>query len=76
MSEDRLERPRSPESWLAMDSMSEADFLSFLARNGMSAGSKSPERVPIMAPSSGVKPIEVSTDFPLRTAVMLTPFPM
>ena len=35
----------------------------------------SPERVPITKPSSGVKPIEVSTLLPLFTAVMLAPLP-
>ena len=34
-----------------------------------------PQRVPIGTPSSGVKPIEVSTDLPPSTAVMLEPFP-
>lgn len=40
------------------------------------AGSISPVRVPIMIPPSGVKPIEVSTEIPLSTAVIEAPFPM
>ena len=35
----------------------------------------SPERVPIVTPANGVKPIEVSTDFPPSTAVIDAPFP-
>jgi hypothetical protein len=38
-------------------------------------GSRSPERVPITRPSSGVKPMDVSTDCPLRMAVTEAPFP-
>jgi len=34
------------------------------------AGSMSPLRVPITRPSSGVKPIEVSIDFPCSMAVI------
>lgn len=34
-----------------------------------------PERVPIMRPSSGVKPMVVSMDFPWLTAVMEPPLP-
>ncbi len=41
----------------------------------MIAGSKSPLRVPIMTPSSGVKPIEVSMTFPLRIAAIEAPLP-
>src|SRR5699024_4253551 len=41
----------------------------------MIAGSRSPERVPIVTPASGVNPIEVSIDLPFSTAVILAPFP-
>ena len=41
----------------------------------MIAGSRSPERVPMISPSSGVNPIDVSTDSPPLTAVTLAPFP-
>ena len=43
--------------------------------NSMMAGSRSPERVPMISPSSGVNPIDVSTDSPPLTAVTLAPFP-
>ena len=43
--------------------------------NGIIAGSRSPVRVPIITPPSGVNPIEVSTDLPPSTAVIETPFP-
>ena len=39
------------------------------------AGSMSPERVPITSPSSGVRPIEVSTQAPFNTAEIDAPFP-
>ena len=35
----------------------------------------SPERVPIVTPANGVKPIDVSTDCPPSTAVIDAPFP-
>ena len=38
-------------------------------------GSTEPERVPIINPSSGVKPIEVETDLPASTAVTEQPLP-
>ena len=41
----------------------------------MIAGSISPLRVPITKPSSGVKPIEVSTHLPFLTAVIDAPLP-
>ena len=39
------------------------------------AGSRSPLRVPITRPSSGVKPIEVSTERPPRIAAAEQPLP-
>ena len=41
----------------------------------MTAGSMSPERVPITSPSKGVSPMEVSTHFPPRTAEADAPLP-
>ena len=41
----------------------------------MIPGSMSPDRVPITRPSTGVKPMEVSTDRPLRIAVAEQPLP-
>ena len=44
-------------------------------RCATSAGSTSPERVPITRPSSGVSPIDVSMLRPAFTAVALAPLP-
>ena len=41
----------------------------------MIPGSIEPQRVPIIRPSSGVKPMVVSTHFPSRTAAMEAPLP-
>ena len=41
----------------------------------ITAGSMSPQRVPITRPSSGVKPIEVSTDRPCSMAHAEQPLP-
>lgn len=41
----------------------------------MTAGSISPERVPITSPSKGVSPMEVSTHRPPRTADADAPLP-
>ncbi len=43
--------------------------------NGMIAGSMEPERVPIMMPSSGVRPIVVSKHFPPLIAEIEEPLP-
>jgi hypothetical protein len=40
------------------------------------AGSQSPERVPMMRPSRGVRPIEVSKEQPSFTALIEEPLPM
>ena len=39
-------------------------------------GSREPERVPIIKPPSGVRPMVVSTTLPFITAVMEEPLPM
>ena len=44
-------------------------------RKKITPGSTSPDRVPIIRPSSGVRPILVSMDFPPSSAAMLTPLP-
>ena len=44
-------------------------------RYSKAPGSTSPERVLITSPSSGVKPMDVSTLFPSLTATMLAPLP-
>jgi hypothetical protein len=55
--------------------MSSSDQPSERCRCMWTAGSRSPERVPITRPSSGVRPIDVSTDSPPRTAVADAPLP-
>ncbi len=50
-------------------------LFSFSIKKAIMAGSMLPQRVPIARPSSGVKPMLVSTDFPPFTAVMLAPLP-
>ena len=50
-------------------------MFSFSARKVTIAGSISPLRVPIIKPSNGVKPIEVSILFPFSTAVTEAPLP-
>ena len=42
----------------------------------MALASTCPQRVPMTRPSRGEKPIEVSNDFPLSTAVTEAPLPM
>ena len=48
---------------------------SFFAMYSMIAGSISPERVPMISPSRGVRPMLVSTDLPFFTAERLAPLP-
>ena len=45
-------------------------------RNCIAPGSMSPTRVPMGRPTSGVKPMEVSTLLPPLMAQMLEPLPM
>ena len=44
-------------------------------KNSKIAGSRSPERVPMISPSSGVRPIEVSTHLPPTEAEIEAPLP-
>ena len=50
-------------------------FLDETMMYSSAAGSMSPERVPIIRPSSGVRPMVVSTDCPSRIAAMEAPLP-
>ena len=60
---------------LSSVSISWNDSPSLWCRNSSTDGSTSPERVPITSPSSGVKPIEVSTDSPRLIAQAEQPLP-
>ena len=55
--------------------MSLAETPSFSSMYVTTAGSRSPDLVPITSPSSGVSPIVVSKDLPSFTAVIDEPFP-
>ena len=59
---------RKSSSWLGVIS-------SRRASTSITDGSMSPERVPMTRPSSGVRPIEVSTDSPPSIAVIDAPLP-
>ena len=61
-----------PEREFSTASISSVDRLRVRRRCRTSAGSTSPERVPITSPSSGVSPIEVSIAAPACTALALT----
>lgn len=73
MSELFSDRPRNPDSCSSIFCM----FLSgiFCAKWKIIAGSIEPDRVPIIGPSSGVNPIDVSRHFLPWIAARLTPLP-
>ena len=56
-------------------SSSSIDMPARRARWKSTAGSMSPERVPMTSPSSGVRPIDVSTERPPSIAVTEAPLP-
>ena len=75
MSFVKPEIPISPDCLFRTESTSCAVKPSLAAMKSPMAGSMSPERVPITKPSSGVNPIEVSTESPARIADAEQPFP-
>ena len=75
MSEDTPDRPIRPLFLLSRFSVSVGVRCSLLAMHSTTAGSRSPERVPISTPSSGVRPMLVSTHLPLTTALRDEPLP-
>ncbi len=75
MSAERPDTPSSPDRVLSQPSTSSGETSSLRARKPTSDGSKSPDLVPMISPSSGVNPIEVSTDRPPSTAVAEQPAP-
>ncbi len=75
MSLVRPEIPSSPDCLLSSASTSESVMPSLAARNSTSDGSMSPDRVPMMSPSSGVKPIEVLKEAPALMAHAEQPLP-
>ena len=74
-SEERPEIPNNPDSLFTTRSRSPRLWLVWLATQDIAPKSTSPLRVPIIKPSSGVIPIEVSTLWPLRTAQIDAPLP-
>src|SRR5690554_3490605 len=76
MSLDRLsDKPSKPLSLLSILSILYTSQPRFAARKLCKLGSTSPLRVPITTPSSGVRPIEVSTLWPFHTAQVELPLP-
>jgi hypothetical protein len=67
--------PFIPLSSFSMSRSSSGFFPVLSPRKNGTAGSRSPQRVPMISPSSGVIPIDVSTLFPSRIAAALAPFP-
>ena len=69
------ETPKTPDFLFIRLSTSFADIFSFSIRKVTTAGSIEPVLVPITTPSSGVKPMDVSTHLPPSTAVTDEPLP-
>ena len=67
--------PYNPDFLFSTVIISSIDKFSFFITNSNIAGSKSPDLVPIIKPSNGVNPIEVSTHTPPFIAAILEPFP-
>jgi len=70
------EIPNNPDSLFKVFKTSSAFLPVFSMMNGINAGSMLPERVPIVTPANGVKPIEVSTDSPPSIAAIDAPLPI
>ena len=75
MSLESPESPRSPDRLLSASITCVGGQPSAFVMCPMIEGSIDPERVPITTPSSGVRPIVVSTLWPFRTAASEQPFP-
>ena len=67
--------PVSPERCSSAEASSDGGMPMCSSSQRMSPGSTEPERVAITRPSSGVKPIVVSTERPPRTAASDAPAP-
>ena len=74
-SPDTPDTPKMPLSRLSIRSIWAGVRFSFSMMAVMMAGSTEPERVPMMMPSSGVYPIEVSMLMPWSMAQMEAPAP-
>src|SRR5579872_6543703 len=69
------ETPNNPDCVFSSVSTSDGDNPSLRAMTLTIAGSRSPDRVPMTSPSSGVIPIEVSMETPALMAAAEQPFP-
>ncbi len=67
--------PKSPLFLFMRSFTSAAVRFSFSMMKGTIAGSMAPQRVPIIRPSRGVRPMEVSTATPWSMAEMEQPLP-
>ena len=76
MSEDTPETPCTPDFLLSRFDTPVASKPSFSMMKVTAPPSMSPLRVPIMRPSSGVRPMLVSTHLPSTTAEIDAPLPM
>ena len=74
MSPETPEIPSRPDLWFSSSSIAWPPDPVRMRKVRM-PGSIEPERVPIINPSSGVKPMVVSTLFPLCIAASEQPFP-
>ena len=75
MSDEVPDTPSRPDSLLSQASTSSMGTPSWRARWPGRVGSTSPDLVPIISPSKGVNPMDVSTDTPPRTAAAEQPLP-
>ena len=69
------EMPSRPDCLFIRSFMPAASSPSLSMMYGTMAGSMAPQRVPIMRPSSGVRPMDVSTATPWSMALMEHPLP-
>ncbi len=69
------EMPSRPDFLFMRSFTSEALRFSCSMMNGTMAGSTAPQRVPIIRPSSGVRPMDVSTATPWSMADIEQPLP-
>ena len=72
---DTPEMPSKPDCLFMRLFISSAVRFSWSMTNGTIAGSMAPQRVPIIKPSSGVRPMEVSTATPWSMAEAEQPLP-
>ena len=75
MSLVRPEMPSRPDRLFSVEKISSRPLPSLCIRYSMTVGSMSPQRVPIISPSSGVMPIDVSIDLPPLMAHAEQPLP-